>query len=120
MLSKDDIGQLKELYYPIYKIIDEINRKPEDANFYFAPCFEDESWWYVYIRTRYLCYPRKIFVHFPLLYHETNKKEYITRFIGNSKKYNELDWVKNRNIKYIILFRNNTVSILSTDSEIVL
>jgi hypothetical protein len=123
MLFYDDIGQLKQLYYPIYKIVDEINKYPQDTNFYFTPCFEDsnntESWWYLYIRVRYVCYPRKIFVNSPLLYNGS-KKAYRKHFVGDSKQYDELDWIKNRNIDYVILFRNNTVSILPIDSEIVL
>lgn len=120
MLSKDDIGQVKELYPSVYRIMEKINRKPEDTNFYFAPSFYDESWWYLYVRARYLCYPRRIFVHNPLLYRDTDREEYIRRFIGDSERYDELDWVKGRGIEYIILFRDKDISVIPADSKIVL
>ena len=122
LLPKDDLSLLKELAYPVYRIIDEINTYPEETNFYFVPCFEDSGntqiwWWYLYILTRYLCYPRKIFCMDARLYSES-KEEFISKYNGDAKRYSDLEWIKIRNIKYVILFRNNTVSILPIETKI--
>jgi len=124
MLFKDDLNQLKELAYPIYRIVYDINIYPDDARFYFAPCFKDSKntkiwWWYLHVMLRYLCYPRNIFCINPVVYND-DKAEYLKRFVSGAKKYNELDWLKARNVKYIILFRSNAIQILSLDNEIAL
>lgn len=122
MLAKDDLGQLKELTNPIYNIVEGINKYPEDTNFYFVPCFEDSGnsavwWWYLYIISRYFAYPRKIFAMDVILYNN-NKNEYKKKFMPHGKNYSKLNWIKDREIKYIILFRNNVVSILSLNADI--
>lgn len=122
MLTKDDLGQLRKLAEPIYQVIAGINQYTEETNFYFVPSFSDSEnsavwWWYLYLLSRYLCYPRKIFCHDEILY-GGEKDRYLRQFIGQAARYAELDWVKTRRIEHIILYRNNTVSILPSSAEI--
>jgi len=122
LLSKDDLSLLKEFAYPVYRLIGGINTYPEDTNFYFAPCFADSGntqiwWWYLHIVTRYFCFPRKILCMDSVLYSD-NKDVFISKYIGDAKKYSDLEWIKARKISYVILFRDNAVSILPIDTEI--
>jgi len=122
MLAKDDLGQLKVLAYPYYQLINEINKYPQETNFYFPPAFGEWKnqgvWqWYIYVLARYLCYPRKVFSLHATLYHNS-RSEYFANFIRGSKYYSQLEWLKLRNISYVVLFSNAQVSILPISAEI--
>ncbi|MFA4888107.1 MAG: hypothetical protein WC628_00830 [Candidatus Omnitrophota bacterium] len=122
MLAQDDLGQLKVLAYPVYQLVDEINKYPQEANFYFAPSFvESQSlglWrWYIFVLSRYLCYPRKVFCMAGVVYHNS-KSEYVDKFIQGKLYFSQLDWIKEKNISYVVIFREGGVSILPVSAEI--
>jgi hypothetical protein len=123
MLARDDAGQLKELSPSIYQIIEEINKYPPEANFYFEPHFapwqsQGVWWWYVYIISRYLCYPRKVFSLAGIAYHNS-RIEYLNKFIGQAKFYSQLSWLRGQGIQYVVLLRQGRVLVLPVSAEIV-
>jgi hypothetical protein len=122
MFAKDDLGQLSALSIPLYKLVEQLRRYPEETIFYFAPIFEDWkskgiNWWYIYILCRYFAYPRKVLAMDRVVYH-SDKEEYTAKFIRGRKYYAELEWLKNRRVNYVVAVRDNRVFILPLDSEI--
>ena len=116
MLSWDDLDKLKALAPAYDSIIQAVNAYPPETRFYLVPCFEDSGntgfwWWYLYLLTRYYSYPRIIFSHNEFSY-ENSKALYRERFIGQAASFNDIPWVKARQINNIILIRNNRVNIL--------
>jgi len=103
-------------------MIDAINAYPKDTRFYFSPPlgesqYEEIEWVYVNILCRYFCYPREILYMEQRLY-EKDKSEYMRKFIGNVETYQELGWIKERDIRYIIMYYNSRFSILPISARI--
>ena len=97
-------------------MVQAVNAFPAATRFYFVPCFEDSGntgrwWWYVYLMTRYLCYPRTVFCHDKVQYDDT-KAVYLSRFIGQARTWQDLDWITSRHIDIIILMRHNRVEFM--------
>lgn len=121
MLSLTELEQLRETALPIYKVIEEINKKPEGSSFYFVPCFKDSGntdiwWWYLYLLCRYYAFPKKVFCIDRYLYNES-KVDYINRFIEGKESFDKVSWFSKRGIDYLIIYRYNRISIVSPDKR---
>ena len=125
MLSRTEEERDRVTIGSIMKIVDEINTLPESSILYFIPVFPDSPgakenqtwWWMMNIALRYFCYPRKIVSINFRLYHD-NKAEYIQMYMKEGKTYADQEWVKLKKITHLILYRNNSVSILPITASI--
>jgi hypothetical protein len=121
MISRNDTEKLQVLAPDLFALIRAVNAFPPQTRFYFMPCFQDSGntgrwWWYVFVLTRYFAYPRIILSHNASLRY--TKENFIARYIGKARTYQDLDWIKSKNIQVIILMRNNKVEFLGVDTPI--
>jgi hypothetical protein len=66
---------------------------------------------------RYLSFPRTVFTHDKAEY-DNSKKVFLSRFIGQARTWQELDWVTSRHIDVLILMRNNSIYFIRTADQI--
>lgn len=122
MIGKSDLQKLEVAAPDLFNMIQAVNSFPAATHFYFIPCFNDSGntgrwWWYIHLMTRYFSYPRTIFTHDKVQY-ENNKSVYSTRFIGQARTWQELDWITSRHIEVLILMRKNSVEFMKTTEPI--
>jgi len=117
-----DSARLERLAPDIAALVKAVKAYPVETRFYFAPCFRDSGntarwWWYVYLLTRYLSYPRKILCHDEVLY-KSDKTVYSSRYIGKAARWQDLDWITSRGVQVIIMMRNNAVTFIPVSERI--
>jgi len=117
-VSHNDMQKLEIAAPDLFNMIQAVNSFPASTHFYFIPCFDDSGnagrwWWYVYLMGRYLSYPRTVFTHDKVQY-ENSKDVYLSRFIGQARTWQELDWITSRHIEVLILMRNNSIEFIKT------
>ena len=122
MITRNDTEKLQILAPDLFALVKAVNAFPSKTTFYFVPCFNDSGntgrwWWYVFLMTRYLSYPRIIFCHSKEQFNNT-KEEYLSRFIGPARTWQELDWITTRHIEIIILMRHNTIEFIRAGDPI--
>lgn len=122
ILPLNDIQKLEQFAPDIYPLIQAINSYPPGTRFYFVPCFQDSGynerwWWYVFLLTRYITYPRIILSHDPIVF-QSNKSTYLEQIIGKASIWSDMDWIASRKVQFIILLRNSNVSIRSINTPV--
>ena len=122
LLTLTEHEKLRILAPSYSRLIDAVNAYPQGTRLYFVPCFEDSGnsgfwWWHLYLLTRYEVYPRKVLCHDELLY-EGQKSVYLSRWIGHAKYFNDIKWIRDRGIEYVILVRHNSANILPVTAEV--
>ena len=125
LLKMDDLARHYALLGPVARVIEEIEKLPKESVLYFVPVFGDTPqakenslwWWHLDHILRYFCYPRKIVVlHFDL--YGDKRQEYLVKFMKGAKRFSDLDWIRSRGITYIILYRDNRISILPASTPV--
>jgi len=116
LLIKDDMAQLNLMLPDIGRLFNIVNSAPAEAKFYFVPYFTNSPemqtyWWYLYLASRYFSYPREVYCHDHSLY-KSNKDIYLKRWIGQAKTFDELPWLNDRHVQYIIRIQHNILEIV--------
>jgi len=106
----------------LVKTLKTLQNAPMGQNFYFSPNFDDgpnnaPPWWTVCAGLRYAAYPQLIFSHEPGIYNNS-RGAYRAMFIGDKRRYDELYWIHNNNIRYIVYIHNLVLSSKTSDSTI--